>query len=123
MTTMSGAKDRLAAGRARSSTLINRNVTIGGRRTSLRLEPAMWDALYEIAQREGISIHELCSQIQARRQESTLTAAIRVHILLYFREAASEQGHQLAGHGGQREAPVAAASRPVAAGSELSRAS
>ena len=86
-------------GRARSSTLVNRNVTIGGRRTSLRLEPPMWEALQEIALREGISAHELCSEVEADRQESTLTAAIRVHILNYFRAAATEQGHSLAGHG------------------------
>ena len=86
-------------GRARSSTLVNRNVTIGGRRTSLRLEPPMWEALQEIALREGISAHELCSEVEADRQESTLTAAIRVHILNYFRAAATEQGHSVAGHG------------------------
>ena len=86
-------------GRARSSTLVNRNVTIGGRRTSLRLEPPMWEALQEIALREGISAHELCSEVEADRQESTLTAAIRVHILNYFRAAATELGNSLAGHG------------------------
>lgn len=126
MTGVSGAQDRIVASRARSSTLINRNVTIRGRRTSLRLEPAMWDALYEIAEREGLTIHELCTQIQSRRQESTLTAAIRVHILIYFREAASEQGHELAGHG-RRGEPTAlppgnsAAGRPLIGGADLPR--
>ena len=42
-----------------ASTLVNRNVTIGRRRTSLRLEPAMWDALEEICRREEMSQHEL----------------------------------------------------------------
>jgi predicted DNA-binding ribbon-helix-helix protein len=88
--------------RGRSSTLVNRNVTIRGRRTSLRLEPAMWDALHEVAQREGASVHEICSRVEFNRQESTLTAAIRVFILAYFREAATEQGHSLAGHGRRR---------------------
>ena len=88
--------------RGRSSTLVNRNVTIRGRRTSLRLEPAMWDALHEVAQREGTSVHEICSRVEFNRQESTLTAAIRVFILAYFREAATEQGHSLAGHGRRR---------------------
>lgn len=83
----------------RSSTLVNRNVTIRGRRTSLRLEPAMWDALNEIARRENASIHDVCARAGAGRGPSTLTAAIRVHILGYFREAATEQGHSRAGHG------------------------
>lgn len=89
-------------GRGRSSTLVNRNVTIHGRRTSLRLEPAMWDALHEIAQRESTSVHELCTKVELDRQESTLTAAIRVYILGYYRAAATAQGHSLAGHGQPR---------------------
>jgi predicted DNA-binding ribbon-helix-helix protein len=96
------AEEDGAMGRGRSSTLVNRNVTIRGRRTSLRLEPAMWDALHEIAQREGVSVHEICSRVEYSRQESTLTAAIRVFILAYFRAAATEQGHSLAGHGRRR---------------------
>ena len=92
-------------GRGRSSTLVNRNVTIHGRRTSLRLEPAMWDALHEIAQRESTSVHDLCTKVELERQESTLTAAIRVFILGYYREAATAQGHSLAGHGQPRGLP------------------
>lgn len=91
--------------RSRSSTLVNRNVTIRGRRTSLRLEPAMWDALHEIALRESTSVHDLCTQVEFDRQESTLTAAIRVYILGYFRAAATAQGHSLAGHGQTRHIP------------------
>jgi len=39
------------------STLVSRNVTIGGHRTSCRLEPFMWDALYDICARERVTIH------------------------------------------------------------------
>lgn len=107
-------------GRGRSSTLVNRNVTIRDRRTSLRLEPAMWDALGEIAEREGRTVHELCSGVEFARTESTLTAAIRVFILGYFRAAATEQGHVLAGHGHRPaergDAPGRRAPRPLEAG-------
>ena len=81
------------------STLVNRNVTVAGRRTSLRLEPAMWDALEEVARREGTTVHRLCTLVEARRRESSLTAAIRVFILGYYRAAATEDGHGNAGHG------------------------
>ena len=81
------------------STLVNRNVTIGRRRTSLRLEPAMWDALEEICRREAMTQHELCAMIDERRQASSLTAAIRVFIVTYFRAAATEAGHASIGHG------------------------
>ncbi len=81
------------------STLVNRNVTIGRRRTSLRLEPAMWDALEEVCRREEMSQHELCAKIDERRRASSLTAAIRVFIVNYFRAAATEEGHASIGHG------------------------
>lgn len=81
------------------STLISRNIVVGAKRTSLRLEPAMWQSLQEIARREVVSIHRLCTEIDSRRHESSLTAAIRVFILSYFRAAATEQGHRSAGHG------------------------
>jgi predicted DNA-binding ribbon-helix-helix protein len=87
------------SGIERASTLISRNVSIHGRRTSLRLEPAMWDALGEIARRERMTVHQLCTEVDDRRQESSLTAAIRVFALSYFRTAATEDGHRRAGHG------------------------
>jgi predicted DNA-binding ribbon-helix-helix protein len=82
-----------------ASTLVNRNVFIAGRRTSLRLEPAMWDGLAEIRRRENITLHALCDLIDQRRQASSLTAAIRVFIMTYFRAAATEEGHASNGHG------------------------
>ncbi|MGH1377664.1 MAG: ribbon-helix-helix domain-containing protein [Alphaproteobacteria bacterium] len=82
------------------SSLIGRNITIFKRRTSIRLEPEMWDALNNIADREKCSIHDLCSLIFIRKKEGTsLTAAIRVFLMLYFRSASSEEGHNNAGHG------------------------
>lgn len=71
------------------SSLVIRNVVVAGRRTSVRLEPAMWEALHEIAHRIGVSIHEVVTEIDRHRTESTLTAAIRVYIVDYYRRAAS----------------------------------
>ena len=82
------------------STLVSRNITVQGRRTSVRLEPEMWMALREIADRESCSIHDVCSLISMRKNKCTsLTAAIRVFLMLYFRAACSEEGHARAGHG------------------------
>ena len=82
-----------------TSTLVNRNVFVGARRTSLRLEPAMWDALTEICRREDLTQHQMCALIDERRRASSLTAAIRVFIVNYFRSAATEEGHAGIGHG------------------------
>lgn len=82
------------------STLISRNITVCGRRTSVRLEPEMWLAIREIAKREACTVHDICTLIQARKNQNTsLTAAIRVFIMLYFRAATNEDGHRRAGHG------------------------
>ncbi len=82
------------------STLVSRNVTVLGRRTSVRLEPEMWTALREIARRESCKIHDVCSLIQMRKNPDTsLTAAIRVFLMLYYRAASTEEGHTRAGHG------------------------
>jgi predicted DNA-binding ribbon-helix-helix protein len=97
---MSAARDTTAP----PAGLINRNVVVNGRRTSLRLEPEMWEALAEIAQREGVSVSQVISRIdrevrQGAWQGAGLTARVRVFVLGYFRAAATESGHLSAGHG------------------------
>lgn len=60
----------------------------------------MWNALREIARRESCKPHDICSLISLRKNPNTsLTAAIRVFLMLYYRAAATEEGHQRAGHG------------------------
>jgi predicted DNA-binding ribbon-helix-helix protein len=82
------------------STLVSRNVTISGHRTSVRLEPEMWSGLAEICRRERAKLHEICTSVAQRKHENTsLTAAIRVFVMAYFRAAATEDGHVKAGHG------------------------
>lgn len=85
---------------AAKSSLISKNITIRGHRTSVRLEPEMWAALKDIAKREGTTIHHICSLISLRKlDETSLTAAIRVFLVLYYRAATTNEGHLRAGHG------------------------
>jgi|SRR5437773_198191 predicted DNA-binding ribbon-helix-helix protein len=79
----------------RDSTLLNRNVWIGRKRTSLRLERPMWQALEEVARNSGLSIHDVCTLIDERRCQSSLTAAVRVFLLSYYRDAVLEGGQAL----------------------------
>jgi predicted DNA-binding ribbon-helix-helix protein len=83
----------------RPSRLINRNVVAGRGRTSMRLEPELWDALQEICQRERLSLGELVRRIEQSGHAGGRTSAVRVHLLRYFREAATAEGHRMAGHG------------------------
>jgi len=65
----------------------------------MRLEPELWDALQEICQREGLSLGELVRRIEQSGHPGGRTSAVRVHLLRYFREAATDEGHRAAGHG------------------------
>ena len=83
-----------------NSTLVSKNVTVDGHRTSVRLEPSMWTSFTEICRRERASLHTICSAIAQHKPAGTsLTAAIRVFIMSYFRAAATEEGHTKSGHG------------------------
>ena len=82
------------------SSLVSRNVTVGNHRTSVRLEPDMWSGLREICRREHLTLHDVATVVSARKSPNTsLTAAIRVFVMAYFRMAATEEGHNGAGHG------------------------
>lgn len=80
--------------RSSYSSLIPRNINVSGRRTSVRLESAMWAALRDIAARRGATIDQLASEIDATRTASSLTAAIRIFIVEFYRslEKPSSEG-------------------------------
>jgi predicted DNA-binding ribbon-helix-helix protein len=81
------------------SRLVNRNVVAGRGRTSMRLEPELWDALLEVCQREGQDLHAIIRSVDASRSVGGRTSAVRVFLLHYYRSAATEAGHAAAGHG------------------------
>ena len=81
------------------SRLVSRNVMGDFRRTSMRLEPELWDALEEMCQREHMAARDMVRRIGAKAGPGGRTSAVRVEVLGYFRAAATEQGHSIAGHG------------------------
>ncbi|MBP2230795.1 putative DNA-binding ribbon-helix-helix protein [Azospirillum agricola] len=97
--------------------LIARNVTIDGRRTSMRLEPLMWSALNEIAHREGMRVNALISRIAAQSTKN-LSSDVRSFVAGYYRAAATEAGHAAAGHGFGN--PLANGGHPVDAAAHAS---
>lgn len=68
--------------------LQSRNIRLDGKRTSIRLENALWEALEDIGTRENKSTTELCAIIADRKTGTNLTAAVRLFIIAYFRLAA-----------------------------------
>jgi predicted DNA-binding ribbon-helix-helix protein len=81
------------------SRLVNRNIVAGRGRTSMRLEPELWDALLEICQREAIDPGQLVRRVEQQGHAGGRTSAVRVFLLTYFRSAATEAGHRSVGHG------------------------
>ena len=81
------------------SRLVNRNVVAKRGRTSMRLEPELWQALTEIGEREGKDLSALVRKAEDDDNPGGRTSAVRVFVLDYFRAAATEAGHAAAGHG------------------------
>ena len=77
--------------------LINRNITVNGHRTSIRLEPEFWAGLTDIAQRENLTIDELCTEVDRDAGGLSRTAAIRVFITSYMVRLAQQIQHILLG--------------------------
>jgi predicted DNA-binding ribbon-helix-helix protein len=82
-----------------SSSLVIHNVVVAGRRTSVRLEPVMWEALQEIVRQQETNINQLVTEIDRQRDSSSLTAAIRVYIVDLYRAAATAPGDRAADRG------------------------
>ena len=85
----SGLPGRLTPNRNTApSSLVIHNIVVGRHRTSVRLEPVMWDALQDIAHQLRRTMHDLVTDIDRERTASSLTAAIRVYIVDFYRAAA-----------------------------------
>ena len=68
-----------------ATSLINRNVQALAGRTSMRLEPELWDALLDICRRENIALADLVQRVEQRAHPGGRTSAVRVYIVEYFR--------------------------------------
>ena len=68
--------------------VVPRNIYLGPLRSSIRLEAVMWDALADIARDQTKTVDDVILEISRERQgDLSLSAAIRVYIVEYYREA------------------------------------
>jgi predicted DNA-binding ribbon-helix-helix protein len=72
------------------SRVAKRSIIIGSRKSSVSLEDAFWNALNEIASEEGLTASVLVTGIDNDRQHANLSSAIRLYVLDYYRQLASE---------------------------------
>jgi predicted DNA-binding ribbon-helix-helix protein len=68
------------------SMVVNRAVTLAGRKTSVSLEDAFWHSLKEIARGRGMSRPELIATIDSERRHGGLSSAIRLFVLDFYRQ-------------------------------------
>ena len=72
--------------------LTKRSLTIAGHRTSLALELEFWDALDNIAAARNLPLAALVREIDEQRGgEGTLSSAVRVHALDWFRSGSARR--------------------------------
>jgi predicted DNA-binding ribbon-helix-helix protein len=65
------------------SAVLKRSVQISGRRTSVHLENAFWDALQDIAAATGKTRTGLITQV-SKREDANLSSALRLFIVGYY---------------------------------------
>ena len=82
----------------RNSSLVSRGIVAERGRTSMRLEPELWDALCEICAREQQDLVSLVRQIEAADYAGSRTSAVRVFVVQYFRQATNDVGHGRVNH-------------------------
>jgi predicted DNA-binding ribbon-helix-helix protein len=70
-----------------NSLVVKRSVVIGEHKTSISLEEPFWAALKQIAHAQHITLSALIAQIDATREQSNLSSAIRVYVLRHPRMA------------------------------------
>jgi predicted DNA-binding ribbon-helix-helix protein len=69
-----------------TSAIVKRSVVIGGKKTSISLEEAFWNALKEIAHEARTTISETVAKINAERNGGNLSSHIRLFVLDHFRQ-------------------------------------
>lgn len=72
------------------SSLVVRNVVLAGRRSSMKLEPAFWDALRTVAATDhGGDVNGAIASAASRQPAVSRASAVRVHVLEWYRHRAA----------------------------------
>ncbi|MBP2297844.1 ribbon-helix-helix domain-containing protein [Azospirillum picis] len=62
-----------------------RSLMINGRRVTLRMEKEIWQAVDDVARRRCMTVSDLVSEADRSRGNDSLTAAVRVGVVDYYR--------------------------------------
>ena len=75
--------------------VVNRTVTVGGRKTSVQLEHAFWRGLKEIAAWRDMSLPDLIAAIDSEGHDGIFSRAIRLFVLNFYRHQMLAADHLL----------------------------
>jgi predicted DNA-binding ribbon-helix-helix protein len=67
------------------SPVAKRSIVVGGHKTSVSLEEAFWSGIKEIAGARSITMSDLVSEIDRKRDQGNLSSAIRLQVLAHYR--------------------------------------
>src|SRR5690606_3600276 len=67
-----------------------RNVRVGSRRTTLRLEAAFWDAFDSLCLREDTTVDNVLTDLESERRDEALTSMVRSYLIAYWRRRAGD---------------------------------
>jgi len=86
------------------STVVKRSVVVAGHKTSVMLEDEFWKGLRGIADVRDTTLSDLVSTINADRQRTNLSSAVRLFVLGFYRDQIGSLRDQSSDH--QGGAPV-----------------
>jgi predicted DNA-binding ribbon-helix-helix protein len=72
------------------SRIVKRSIVVNGHKTSVSLEDEFWSALKVIAGRRLMNLSDLVTAIDGQRQHGNLSSAIRLFVLDFYRNQASD---------------------------------
>jgi predicted DNA-binding ribbon-helix-helix protein len=77
-----------------NSSVKKRSIILGGHKTSISLEDNFWTSLKHIAHGRRTSVSDVIASLDAARQNSNLSSAIRVFVLAHYRAMAVASPHR-----------------------------
>lgn len=71
-----------------ASAVVKRSVSIAGHQTSISLEAPFWEELKRLAAGRGLSLAALIGEVDAAREQTNLSSALRLHVLTAVKKEA-----------------------------------
>jgi predicted DNA-binding ribbon-helix-helix protein len=68
------------------SAVVKRAVAIAGHKTSISVEDAFWKGLKEIAADRNMTLSDLVTTINSKREDNNLSSAVRLFVLDHYDE-------------------------------------